>query len=202
MIITVPTLLVLIIWILISWIFNIPFFKININNNSNNNPINIVQNKPIRDVNLSPMQNVENVLSGGLSWVDYIIQTPIDQPNIVWTPTENNDVMHKYLYKKRLLFNIPAGKNWLLLVITSKPLANSRDLFLAIWGSTYWALHKDKWILTDAGNKYLFDINNLPVATFVPGISLFDNTIDWKIQLGVFAAEKDNSVKEIIMIFY
>lgn len=162
-----------------------------------------VISKPIRDINLSPIQNVENVLSSGLSWVDYITKFEIDQPNISSSSSsKNTENIHDYLYKNRLLFNIPARKNGLLLIITKKPVAKNRNLFLAIWWSTKWELRKEKSIPTDSGNKYLFDINNLPVAKFIPGISVFDNTIDWKVQIGVLVGEKDNSIESVTMIFY
>ncbi len=162
-----------------------------------------VINKPIRDINLSPIQNVENVLSGGLSWTDYTTKFEANQPNISSnSSSKNTEEIHNYLYKNRLLFDIPAGKNGLLLIVTKKPVAEDRNLFLAIWWSTKWELRKEKSIPTNSENKYLFDINNLPIARFTPGISLFDNTIDWKIQIGVLVGEKDNSVESVTMIFY
>ncbi len=149
------------------------------------------------------MQNVENVLSGGLSWTDYVTKIETNQPNISSSnSSKNTDDIHNYLYKNRLLFDIPAGKNGLLLIVTKKPVAENRSLFLAIWWSTKWELRKRKSISTNSENKYLFDINNLPVAKFIPGISLFDNTIDWKVQIGVLVWEKDNRVESVTMIFY
>ncbi len=160
--------------------------------------------KPLRDISLTPIQNVENVMSGGISWVDYITQIPIKHPNISWNSAQNTEIIHKYLYNKenRLIFNIPEWKNWLLLITTLKPIAKNRELFLWLQWSTVWILHKEKWIVTNNDNEYLFDINKLPVGTWPHWISLFDNTIDGKVQLNVFAAETDNYVEKITMIFY
>lgn len=183
------------------------FFLLGLNNKRNEVPSSTgdIQtiSKPIRDASLSTIQNVDNILSGGLSWTDYITKFETNQPNISSSSSsKNTEEMHNYLYKNRLLFDIPAGKNGLLLIVTKKPVAEDRNLFLAIWWSTKWELRKEKSIPTNSENKYLFDINNLPIARFTPGISLFDNTIDWKIQIGVLVGEKDNSVESVTMIFY
>lgn len=190
------------IWLLIWW--SLLFFLLWLNNKRNQVPILTGQviSKPIRDINLTPIQNVNNVLSGGLSWTDYITQYEKFQPNLSWTISNINEVMHNYLYRNRLTFALPAWKNGLLLITTKNPLVEGKDIFIAIWWSTKWQLHKEKSIKTDTENRFLFDINNLPIATFVPWLSLFDNTIDWKVQIGVLVGEKDNSIESVTMIFY
>lgn len=159
--------------------------------------------KPIRDISLSPIQNVERTINSGVSWKDFIIKIPDKQPNIVWkTKGENNLIMHNYIASSQLEFAIPPGKNWYLMIVTSKPVAPKKDLFLWIRWITLWALHKNKWLPTNDTRKYLFSINSLPIADYTYWINLFDKAINWKVKIWAFVGEKDNSVEKIIMVFY
>lgn len=159
--------------------------------------------RPIRDISLTPIQNVENILHSGHLWKDYVVLIPEKQPNITSKDgAKNTEIMHNYLSYAKYDFIIPAGKNWYLMIITSKPVANNRDLFLWIRWLTVWLLDKDKSLPTDDNRKYLFSMNSLPVSDYKYWISLFDKSISWKIQLNAFVAEKDNSIEKIIMIFY
>ena len=159
--------------------------------------------KPIRDISLSPIENVKNTLNSGSLWKDYIVIVPEKQPNIVSkVSTENTSIMHNYLAYAKYEFAIPAWKNWYLMIVTSKPIASNRDLYLWIRWITVGLLDKDKWIHTEDSREYLFSMNSLPVADYKYWISLFDKSVNWKIDIGAFVAEKDNSIEKIIMIFY
>lgn len=156
-----------------------------------------------RDVSLSPMENVNNIMKNGIEWQDYITKIQNRQPNIYWNAQQNNQIMHPRLYNQdnRLTFSIPTNKKWIMLVKLKNAISSDRDMFLAVNGTTMGLLHKDKALWSLNNKEYIFNISKMYVANR-PTINFYDYMTNNRIQLWVFVGQKDNYVESITMIFY
>lgn len=165
--------------------------------------VNVVE-QFVWNPDISIIWNIEGAINSGVAWSDYISISPYKQPNMIWnTSDENNKIMWVYLSKYKSEFTIPANKtNGYIIFITSKEIAEDRDMFLWIRWTTEWILYKNKSIKGAKSNRYIYNMKNISVANYKNWINLFDKDINWKIQIGAFVGEKDNRIEKIIIVLY
>ena len=136
---------------------------------------------------------------------DYFSADVYNQPVTHWdTREENNALFFPYIWKYRYQFPISKDKkNWYILITLKKVLAKNRDIFLAINWSSVWLLVKKNSEIVRDENEYLYPINKIPVIgnkwRYI--INLFDRVENETLTLWWFTSESGNWIKNITIVF-
>lgn len=144
------------------------------------------------------------IYNNWIEWIDYMAVEPPKQPVIRSTDKEeNNKVIKNYFNKNRILFNIPkTDKIPYILIITNKEIPNNRDFFLWLDWTNMWPIKKEKSLIVNNTNEYLYPLYWIIKAWLSP--KTFD--VKWhiennKLDLNVFVWEAWNYVEKIIIFF-
>lgn len=149
-------------------------------------------------------EKIDFVLKNGKPWIDYIIVTPHQQSQTLWsTRDENNAILRSYINKYRSEFQIPTDKReGYIVIVPARMIDKSRDMYLGIWGKTMGPILRTKSLVDPSEERYVFFIKWVPVAGFQYPLNLFSYADKYKkIQLGISIGEKNNSTKQLMLVF-
>lgn len=125
---------------------------------------NIINTWNIENIPTDVRWYLDYMIKYWTSDVDYFSRVPEWQPNLnssIWS--DNNIIMHDYLNKNRIKFNIPnTAKKWYIMFVTSSKVPNDKNIFIWVDWKTIWRLDKNNIPLeTYNSNEYLYELDNL-----------------------------------------
>ena len=159
----------------------------------------------IIEIPSNPRDLLDYQIEYGEWWIDYIVATPIWQPNInSKTSKENNEKMHNYLYNNRITFDIKdTSRQWYIMFVTSKPIKSISNIFIWLDWSTIWWLDKDSTnrTKTKKENEFIYPLNNLDLIW--NNNYHFHPSLTWKKTISINAVvwEDNNKIEKIIIFF-
>jgi len=138
-------------------------------------------------------------------WVDYIVSSPTNQPNInSKTSKENNEKMHDYLYHNRIRFEIKdLSRKWYIMFVTSKPIKSISNVFIWLDWSTIWWLDKtsENRTQTKKDNEFIYPLSNLDLIWNNDYHFHKDLSRESTISINAVVWEAWNYVEKIIIFF-
>ena len=145
------------------------------------------------------------IIENWVEWVDYIMYTLNEVPNIVYNDKSmNNDsIMYPYFKKNMFEFKLENnGKDWYVAFVTHKKISELRDFFLGIDWESKWPIRKDK-SLSNRENVYMYNLSKVVMAWWNwEWINLYEKKKTWWIlNMNAYVWEDWNYVEKIIIFF-
>lgn len=139
----------------------------------------------------------------GTWWIDYIVASPINQPNMdskYWAI--NTEELHKYLYQNRIKFDIKdTTREWYIMFITTYPINKNSNLFLWLDWSTIWWIDTSRALFTENKNEFLYRLNEINLIW--NNNYHFYKDLSWKSSISINGVvwEAWNKLEKIIIFF-
>lgn len=140
----------------------------------------------------------------GVAGVDYI-EANLPKAPIIYSSEkqDNNRVKDAYIARTKSVFTLSGSqKVGYVMFVVNGEVAENRDLFIGIDGSTKWAVRKDKSLPVAEYWEYLYRMDNVILAgKNGKGINLYNYVKNNQLWLNAFAWERGKYVQKIIIFF-
>lgn len=150
----------------------------------------------------NPRDYLDYLLEYWTWWYDYFVSTPSNQPNMnSQASTENTSIMHNYIHKNRIRFDLGnQNKKWYIIFLTKIPVSNISNIFLWVDWKTIWWLDKNKRILTQQENEFMYELDKVYLI-WNNNYHFSENLNKPVISINAVVWQADNKIEKIIIFF-